>query len=103
MSTEGRIWPTVSRTPWIGCDSNFDDGPWSDCGASRADGQPDADVDPASPVLQLYTAAFTGRPNGALLSHTACLTQSVVMGMLQDVSSEYVYLNSGPLFHVATT
>jgi long-chain acyl-CoA synthetase len=59
-------------------------------------------IDPASPVLQLYTAAFTGRPNGALLSHWAVLVQDLVMGNLQRVDSEYVYLNSGPLFHVAT-
>ena len=53
-------------------------------------------------MLQLYTAAFTGRPNGALLSHWAVLVQDLVMGNLQRVDSEYVYLNSGPLFHVAT-
>ena len=63
---------------------------------------PALEVDPASPVLQLYTAAFTGRPNGALLSHWAVLVQDLVMGNLQRVDSEYVYLNSGPLFHVAT-
>ncbi len=63
---------------------------------------PNLVVDPASPVLQLYTAAFTGRPNGALLSHWAVLVQDLVMGNLQRVDSEYVYLNSGPLFHVAT-
>src|SRR5438045_2380457 len=59
-------------------------------------------VDPSLPVLQLYTAAFTGRPNGALLSHWAVLVQDLVIGNLQRVDSEYVYLNSGPLFHVAT-
>src|SRR5437762_2448746 len=37
-------------------------------------------VDPSLPVLQLYTAAFTGRPNGALLSHWAVLVQDLVMG-----------------------
>lgn len=63
---------------------------------------PDVDVDPAAPVLLLYTAAFTGTPNGALLSHQGLLVQDLVVGMLQQVSSEYVYLNSGPLFHVAT-
>ncbi len=63
---------------------------------------PDVVVDPAAPVLQLYTAAFSGRPNGALLSHWAVLVQDLVMGNLQRVDSEYVYLNSGPLFHVAT-
>lgn len=63
---------------------------------------PEVLVDPASPVLQLYTAAFSGRPNGALLSHWAVLVQDLVMGNLQRVDSDYVYLNSGPLFHVAT-
>lgn len=63
---------------------------------------PGLDVDPASAVLMLYTAAFTGRPNGALLSHTAVLTQDMVMGMMQEIGSDYVYLNCGPLFHVAT-
>jgi acyl-CoA synthetase (AMP-forming)/AMP-acid ligase II len=70
------------------------------------EGRPTTDpglaIDPASPVLMLYTAAFSGRPNGALLSHTALLVQDLVMGMMQEVTNEYVYLNSGPLFHVAT-
>src|SRR5262249_46289889 len=63
---------------------------------------PDLVIDPATAVLQLYTAAFTGTPNGALLSHWAVLVQDLVMGNLQRVDSEYVYLNSGPLFHIAT-
>ena len=50
----------------------------------------------------MYTAAFAGRPNGAMLSHTAIITQDLVMGMLQEITGDYVYLNSGPLFHVAT-
>lgn len=70
--------------------------------ATGATDDPAMVVDPALPVLQLYTAAFTGRPNGALLSHWAVLVQDLVMGNLQRVDSEYVYLNSGPLFHVAT-
>jgi long-chain acyl-CoA synthetase len=60
------------------------------------------DVDPTLPVLQLYTAAFTGQPNGAQLSHTAVVTQNLIMAMLQEITSEYRYLNSGPLFHIAT-
>ena len=70
--------------------------------ATGASDDPTCEIDPSSPVLQLYTAAFTGRPNGALLSHWAVLVQDLVMGNLQRVDSEYVYLNSGPLFHVAT-
>jgi acyl-CoA synthetase (AMP-forming)/AMP-acid ligase II len=69
-------------------------------GASADD--PEVAVDPASPVLLMYTAAFTGTPNAAMLSHTAVLVQDLVMGMMQEISCDYVYLNCGPLFHVAT-
>ena len=55
-----------------------------------------------SPVLMMYTAAFTGSPNGALLSHRALVTQGTFIGLLQHVDADYVYLNCGPLFHVAT-
>src|SRR5205823_3398023 len=45
----------------------------------------DVVVEPSLPVLQMYTAAFAGTPNGALLSHTAILVQDLVMGMLQEI------------------
>lgn len=70
--------------------------------ASGAVDDPAVIVDPSEPVLQMYTAAFTGRPNGALLSHTAVVVQDLVMANLQRVDATYVYLNAGPLFHVAT-
>jgi long-chain acyl-CoA synthetase len=63
---------------------------------------PEELVDPGLPVLQLYTAAFSGRPAGAQLSHAACILQSLVMAKLQDIDRDYVYLNCGPLFHIAT-
>lgn len=56
----------------------------------------------SDPVLMLYTAAFTGTPNGALLSHSAVLAQSLMMANLQRIDAGYRYLNCGPLFHVAT-
>ena len=70
--------------------------------ASASPEDPGTEVDPDTPVLALYTAAFSGRPNGALLSHTAIVFQDLFMASLQEVGSDYVYLNSGPLFHVAT-
>src|SRR5207302_5204307 len=63
---------------------------------------PGVPVDPSEPVLMLYTAAFSGRPNGALLSHNAVAVQDLVMANLQEITTDYVYLNSGPLFHIAT-
>jgi acyl-CoA synthetase (AMP-forming)/AMP-acid ligase II len=70
--------------------------------AAHPAADPALDIDPASAALMLYTAAFTGTPNGALLSHTAILVQDLVMGMMQEISNDYVYLNCGPLFHIAT-
>ena len=49
--------------------------------AFLAGGSPDdpgLEVDPALPVLQLYTAAFAGTPNGARLSHQAVIAQDLV-------------------------
>lgn len=70
--------------------------------ATGSSDDPGLEVDPADPVLMLYTAAFLGTPNGALLSHQAVLIQSLMMANLQRIDSTYAYLNSGPLFHVAT-
>jgi long-chain acyl-CoA synthetase len=70
--------------------------------AGGATADPEVDVDPSQPVLMLYTAAFAGRPNGALLSHWAVLVQDLMMANLQEITNAYVYLNSGPLFHIAT-
>lgn len=70
--------------------------------ASGAPEDPELPVDPAWPVLQLYTAAFGGRPNGALLAHRAILAQDIVVALVQRVTEETVYLNSGPMFHMAT-
>src|SRR5882757_6203076 len=59
-------------------------------------------VDPAQPVLMLYTAAFDGRPSGALLSQTALLAQTTTLRLLEGVAADEVFLNSGPLFHIGT-
>lgn len=70
--------------------------------AAADPGDPDREIDGSAPVLMLYTAAFAGTPNGALLSHDAVLIQSLLMANLQRIDAEYRYLNSGPMFHVAT-
>jgi long-chain acyl-CoA synthetase len=59
-------------------------------------------ADPAGSVIMLYTGAFGGTPNGSLLSHRAVVTQAVMVSMVQWITEETVYLNSGPLFHMAT-
>lgn len=59
-------------------------------------------VDPDAPLLIMYTAAFAGRPNGAMLSQTAILTQDLIIARAQELSPDTVFLNSGPLFHIGT-
>lgn len=53
-------------------------------------------------VLMMYTAAFEGTPNGALLSHRALLAQSMTLRLLEGIDAETVYLNSGPMFHIGS-
>ncbi|MGI8663351.1 MAG: AMP-binding protein [Acidimicrobiales bacterium] len=98
----GRAKATSSETAlWLQHDGSGD-GSYEAFLATGDTADIDTVVDPATSVLQLYTAAFTGTPNGALLSHWAVLVQDLVMGNVMRVDSEYVYLNTGPLFHIAT-
>jgi acyl-CoA synthetase (AMP-forming)/AMP-acid ligase II len=62
----------------------------------------DRAVDPSAPALVVYTAAFSGVPNGAMLNQRAILTQSLVVQFVQDLTPASVFLNSGPMFHVGT-
>jgi acyl-CoA synthetase (AMP-forming)/AMP-acid ligase II len=59
-------------------------------------------VDPALPLVMLYTAAFGGTPNGALITHHAVIGQSLVYAPARGITAEFRYLNVGPMFHVAT-
>lgn len=86
---------------WIRHDTDDSDGYESFLAGGTTD-DPDAVVDPAASLLIIYTAAFGGRPNGAMLSHTACIAQGLVYGHYTGATADDVYLNSGPLFHLGT-
>lgn len=95
---------------WIRHDDIEDDGDADGDGdtsyeaflAPGSDDDPMLEVDPASALLLIYTAAFGGRPNAAMLSHTACFSQGLVYGHVTGTSGDDIYLNSGPLFHLGT-
>lgn len=89
------------RARWLQHDGNGPDS-YEAFAASGPAADAERAVDPDAPVLLLYTAAFDGRPNGALLNHTALIGQALIIGRLSDVDSSFVYLNCGPMFHVAT-
>lgn len=60
----------------------------------------DIEVDPMSAVLIMYTAAFDGVPNGAMLTQTGLLLQNANLLKLMDIWRGFVYLACGPLFHI---
>jgi acyl-CoA synthetase (AMP-forming)/AMP-acid ligase II len=107
---EEEVGPTVSAgreratadAHWIRHDDDGPHGYEALLASGTSEEHPGAPVDPASSALVVYTAAFGGRPNGAMLSHTACITQGVVHGHFTRTTAETVYLNNGPLFHLGT-
>ncbi|MEW9547761.1 AMP-binding protein [Nonomuraea sp. NPDC050783] len=68
-------------------------------GGSLRDFPPVADTEP---VLALYTAAFDGRPNAALLSSAALVAHATSLLVVRQMEPDFTFLNSGPLFHVGT-
>jgi acyl-CoA synthetase (AMP-forming)/AMP-acid ligase II len=55
-----------------------------------------------TPVLALYTAAFDGRPNAALLSHKALIAHSEALLHQRQMRNGFAFLACGPMFHVGT-
>ena len=64
----------------------------------------DADlrIDADLPLLAIFTAAFEGRPNAALLPHATLMYQNLIVGRGQGIDENSVHLNSGPMFHIGT-
>ncbi|TMR92530.1 AMP-binding protein [Nonomuraea basaltis] len=61
-----------------------------------------AQVADTEPALALYTAAFDGRPNAALLSSAALIAHSTSLVVVRQMEPGFTFLNNGPLFHVGT-
>jgi long-chain acyl-CoA synthetase len=70
--------------------------------AGRPPDDPHSDGDDDEPLLFVYTAAFDGRPNAAMLPSRALVAQGGLMAPWQGIDADYVFLNSGPLFHIGT-
>src|SRR5262245_24475600 len=82
---------------WIGHDT----GEYEQWLPGRAD-DPDDDAPDDAPLLLIYTAAFDGRPNAAMLPSRALIAQGLLMAPWSGIDEHYVFLNSGPLFHIGT-
>lgn len=88
-----------NKAPWVRHDTDAADG-WD---ALVAAGDPIDDeraVDADKPVLGIYTAAFQGKPRGALLSSTNLLLQGITNALARAITHEDVLLVSGPMFHM---
>src|SRR5690348_12156260 len=58
-----------------------------------ADQDPELDVDPQSPLLVIYTAAYTGRQSGSMLSHTNLIAMGRSVAWSAEIDDEAVFLN----------
>ncbi|WP_067828989.1 AMP-binding protein [Actinomadura kijaniata] len=65
-------------------------------------GEPSVEVSDDAPVLALYTAAFDGRPNAALLSHSALVAHNMSLLHMRQMEDGFAFLACGPMFHVGT-
>lgn len=71
--------------------------------AAAPHADPEISIDPAAGLMALYTSAFDGKPNPAVLSHSAIISHNLVIGLLRRVEpGAFNYLACGPLFHVGT-
>jgi long-chain acyl-CoA synthetase len=68
--------------------------------AGGATDDPELDVDPQSPLLVIYTAAYTGRQSGSMLSHTNLVAMGRSVAWSGEIDDETVFLNAGPMFHI---
>jgi acyl-CoA synthetase (AMP-forming)/AMP-acid ligase II len=59
-----------------------------------------APVETSTPLLAIYTAAFSGRPGAALLSHESLMIIAWLAMQAQQIDERSGYLVSGPMFHV---
>jgi len=61
----------------------------------------ETEIEGDDPLLIVHTAAVTGRPLGAVLTHTNIIASNMQYMYLMSLSEKDVYLNTLPLFHVA--
>jgi long-chain acyl-CoA synthetase len=92
-----------TKALWVRHDAAAgDEGSYEALLASGSTTDPQVAVDPHAPVLALYTAAFDGTPNAALLSHAALIDHNMSLALARQMEPGFAYLDSGPLFHVGT-
>jgi long-chain acyl-CoA synthetase len=89
--SEGRLWIQHDGAE-IDCFNDLID--------EGEDEDPDLVIPSDTPLLAIYTSAFTGRPGAAMLSHNSLLLQALINARGQAVDEDTRYMVSGPMFHI---
>jgi acyl-CoA synthetase (AMP-forming)/AMP-acid ligase II len=92
-------WGDAESAYWIRLDGAGEDSDLERMVASAEGGAVSLESYADDPCVMLYTAAFEGVPNGALLSHRAWLMQTLVAAIVQETSPQTRFLCSAPMFH----
>lgn len=72
---------------------------FEDALAAGSDHPPDRAIDPAAPVAMTFTGGTTGRPKGAVVSHTARYVSAASTAREHQVTTEDVVGVVVPMFH----
>ena len=67
--------------------------------AAQPDTAPDRNIDPAAPVAMTFTGGTTGRPKGAVVSHTARFVSAASTAREHQVTAQDVVGVVTPMFH----
>ena len=67
--------------------------------AAQSDAPPKRDIDPAAPVGMTFTGGTTGRPKGAVVSHTARFVSATSTAREHQVTAQDVVGVVTPMFH----
>ena len=67
--------------------------------AAQPDTPPDGEIDPAAPVAMTFTGGTTGRPKGAVVSHTARFVSAASTAREHQVTARDVVGVVTPMFH----
>ena len=66
---------------------------------AQPDTAPDREIDPAAPVAMTFTGGTTGRPKGAVVSHTARFVSAASTAREHQVTAQDVVGVVTPMFH----
>ena len=73
--------------------------PFDEAIAAQSDAPPERDIDPAAPVGMTFTGGTTGRPKGAVVSHTARFVSAASTAREHQVTAQDVVGVVTPMFH----